>query len=1009
MHFLPSPARRIRAAAPLVAAGAALLVPSLRSACGAAPALTPEQSVQAFTVDAGLEIELVTSEPEVAQPVFMTFDERGRLWVVQYRQYPFPAGLKVVGHDEYWRVRYDAFPPAAPPRHPPGADKVTIFEDRDGDGRFESSKDFVTGLNITTAALPGHGGAWVMNPPYLLFYPDADGDDTPDGDPVVHLAGFGLEDMHAVASSLTWGPDGWIYGCQGSTCTAHVTRPGLDDKGLAFQGQAIWRYHPDSRRFELFAEGGWNNFAIAVDEKWRLFTGSNGGILGVHYVQGGFYRKHFPKHGPFTNPYTFGHVEGMADHSSKAKLSQGVAFCAADGWPADYRGAVLVARVLQQRIDLCEFLPDGSSYSAHERRAAVASSDPCFRPVDIKIGPDGAAYIADWHEPNVTWNVTAGEGGLRQDTGRIYRLKPKDLPPATPIDFRALSGSQLVERLRHPNQWHRETARRLLRERCDASLVPQLDTLLAASDGQLALEALWALHACTGFTAQSAVPLLRHPDPFVRLWTVRLIGDDHLADERLAKSLVDLARTDAHPQVRSQLACSARRLEAPTALPVIEALARRAEDLDDPNIPLLLWYAVEEKLRTSRDATLHWLESSPLWEAPLFQSAVVARLGRRFTTERSAEALRTCARLLTIAPRLEDKKRLLNGMAEGLAGDKIDQIPPELEAAFGPIWAARTPDAGLIEIAVRLGSRNAVPLATAAASAPDTAEKDRISLLRLLAERREQAGLGPALNLLRDSPSVALRQEALATVQAIGGDEAGRAVLGQTQRHDDAWRASCLTVLSSRPSWARLLLDAVDAGTIAPTSVPRDVVSALHAVLPDADKPRVTSHWGTVNQTPAAKQKRIAEVTALLTEGPGDPAAGRQVFALICAACHTLHGDGRQVGPDLTGIDRADRAGLLLSIVDPNASVLPDFMAFRLVLRPRQGEEPRQLLGFIQDETGNGLALVDVAGTRTALAANDIADRAALPISLMPEGLLDGLSPAQIRDLFAWLASDGKN
>jgi putative heme-binding domain-containing protein len=133
------------------------------------------------------------------------------------------------------------------------------------------------------------------------------------------------------------------------------------------------------------------------------------------------------------------------------------------------------------------------------------------------------------------------------------------------------------------------------------------------------------------------------------------------------------------------------------------------------------------------------------------------------------------------------------------------------------------------------------------------------------------------------------------------------------------------------------------------------------------------------------------------------------VFALVCASCHTLHGDGRQVGPDLTGIDRADRAGLLLSIIDPSASVLPDYMAFRLDLRPRPGEEKRQLIGFIQDETANSLALVDVAGTRTALAANDIAERAALPISLMPEGLLDGLSPAQIRDLFAWLASDGKN
>jgi putative membrane-bound dehydrogenase-like protein len=971
------------------------------------PVLSPADSLRHFTVDEGLEIELVAAEPDVAQPVYLTFDERGRMWVVQYRQYPFPAGLKVVGHDEYWRVQYDAFPPPPPPRHTPGADKVTIFEDRDGDGRFESSKDFVTGLNITTAALPGKGGVWVMNPPYLLFYPDANHDDTPDGDPVVHLAGFGLEDMHAVASSLTWGPDGWIYGCQGSTCTATITRPGVDEPGLHFKGQAVWRYHPESRRFELFAEGGWNNFALAVDEKWRLFTGSNGGIIGVHYVQGGYYRKHFPKHGPFTNPYTFGHVEGMTDHSSKAKLSQAMTFCAANGWPPEYRRGVLVARVLQQRIDLCEFLPEGSSYSAHERRPAVTSSDKNFRPVDLKIGPDGAAYIADWHEPNVTWNVTAGEGGgLNQASGRLYRLKPKGQPHTRPPDYSELSGPELVAALRHPNQWQRETARQVLRERRDGTLIPQLIALLNQSDGQLALEALWALHACGGFTSDSAPPLLGHEDPFVRLWTVRLLGDDGLASEASAAALAELARTDAHPQVRSQLACTARRLKVAASLPILEALARRAEDAGDPNIPLLLWYGVEHALRTDRQATLRWLESSPLWEAPLFQSAIVARLGRRFTTERSEENLKLCARLLAVAPRSEDKRELLRGMAEGLAGDTISAIPPELEAAFGPLWSAGPPDPGLILVAVRLGSRDASPMAARLIGDDRAVETDRIALLRLLAERRAPQVLEPALALLREAPSAALRQEALAAAQAIGGDEAARTVLTQALRHDEAWKNASLTVLASRASWAGLLLDAVDAGTVPAAQVPRDVVRALQSVVGETGKPRLANHWGTVNQTPEAKQKRIGELAALLADGTGDPAAGHQVYSLLCAACHTLHGEGRAVGPDLTGIDRGDRGGLLHSIVDPSASVLPDYMAFSLKLHPRPGEEARQLVGFIHDETANGLSLTDVAGTRTAVAASDIAERTALPLSVMPDGLLDGLTPAQIRDLFAWLQSN---
>ena len=156
------------------------------------------------------------------------FDERGRLWVVQYLQYPFPAGLKMVSHDGVWRAVYDKVPPP-PPHHFRGKDKITIHEDTDGDGVFDRHKTFVDGLNIATAVAHGRGGVWVLNPPYLLFYPDRNNDDVPDGDPEVHLQGFGLEDTHSVVNSLRWGPDGWLYAAQGSTVTGHVTRPGLDD------------------------------------------------------------------------------------------------------------------------------------------------------------------------------------------------------------------------------------------------------------------------------------------------------------------------------------------------------------------------------------------------------------------------------------------------------------------------------------------------------------------------------------------------------------------------------------------------------------------------------------------------------------------------------------------------------------------------------------------------------------------------------------------------------------
>src|SRR5438105_3216030 len=181
---------------------------------------SPDEAPRRMKVADGFQVKLVASEPLVRQPVAIEFDDRGRLWVIQYLQYPNPAGLKRIKVDRYSRTVYDRVP-EPPPRAPRGADRITILLDADGPKPASKGKDFVTGLNLATGIAFGHGGVFVLQVPYLLFYPDRNGDDVPDGDPEVLLSGFGMEDAHSVANSLTWGPDGWLYGCQGSTVTAH--------------------------------------------------------------------------------------------------------------------------------------------------------------------------------------------------------------------------------------------------------------------------------------------------------------------------------------------------------------------------------------------------------------------------------------------------------------------------------------------------------------------------------------------------------------------------------------------------------------------------------------------------------------------------------------------------------------------------------------------------------------------------------------------------------------------
>ena len=206
-----------------------------------------------MTLARGLQVRLFAGEPMVRQPILVKCDDRGRLWTIQYLQYPNPAGLKRVKVDRWSRTVYDRVP-EPPPKGPRGADRITILEDTDGDGRADRARDFVDGLNLATGLAFGHGGVFVLQVPYLLFYPDGNRDDVPDGPPRVLLKGFGMEDAQSLANHLTWGPDGWLYGVNGSTTTCRI-------RGIEFQ-QGCWRYHPPTDRFELFCEGGGNLFGL---------------------------------------------------------------------------------------------------------------------------------------------------------------------------------------------------------------------------------------------------------------------------------------------------------------------------------------------------------------------------------------------------------------------------------------------------------------------------------------------------------------------------------------------------------------------------------------------------------------------------------------------------------------------------------------------------------------------------------------------------------------------------
>jgi putative heme-binding domain-containing protein len=990
-----------------------LPVPAAPQARDSDGPLSPAASLAAFTVAHDLQIELVLAEPIVRQPVFCNFDERGRLWVVQYLQYPFPAGLKMLSRDDVWRARYDRVPPP-PPHHFRGEDKITIHEDTDGDGTFDRHKSFIEGLNIVTAVERGRGGVWVLNPPYLLFYPDRDQDDVPDADPEVRLSGFGLEDTHSVANSLRWGPDGWLYGAHGSTVVANILchdadgRP-LNARPIYAQGQHIWRYHPERRVFEVFAEGGGNAFGVEIDAKGRLFSGHNGGnTRGFHYLQGAYLQKGFEKHGPLSNPYAFGYFPPMPHHDAE-RFTHNFILYDGGALPARYAGKLFGVEPLQGRVVLSELEPDGSTFRTRDLDYPVTTTDAWFKPVDIKLGPDGAIYLCDWYDRQVN-HYRNHEGQIDKSNGRLYRLKAKGAKPEPPVDLSQLSSAQLVEELRHPNKWRRQTALRLLADQRDGTLAPPLLRQARESTGQRALESLWALHLVGGFEESTAAELLDHPDPHVRAWTARLLGDSNTVSSVLAAKLADVARREPNVEVRAQLACTAKRLPAHAAWPLVRALLAHHEDTADPRLPLLLWWAIEAKAGADREGVVNLFQDRAAWDLPLVKEHLLERVMRRFAQAGAHDDLLTCAALLRLAPTQEHAAKLLIGFEAAFKGRSVAGLPEELLEALAPFGGLS------LALDVRRGDPAAIEHALAIVTDESADRDQRLHLLEVLGEVRAPQCVPVLLRLLQSpmaaatrpgaetalrTPHAALQQAALVALQPYEDEKIGREVLAAWPSLGVEARTAAFTLLASRPAWAQALLEAVDSGQIAKSLVPQDTLAKLARYRQPRVAELFAKHFSQTRlPTRDEMQARIARVREVLHAGVGNPYAGQPLFATLCGACHTLFGQGGRIGPDLTAFQRDDLDTLLLSVVNPNAEIREGYENYYVTTK-----DERTLSGFLVERDDHRLVLRGLDGTNLTLQQEDIAEFKPAGLSLMPEGLLDALDDQQIRDLFAYLRS----
>lgn len=980
----------------------------------------PDQAVAHMTLPDGLQARLVSSEPMIAQPVAIEFDDRGRLWVIQYLQYPNPAGLQRVKVDRYSRTAYDKVP-QPPPFGPKGADRITILEDTNGDGRADRAKDFVNGLNLASGIAFGHGGVFVLQTPYLLFYPDRNRDDMPDGNPEVLLSGFGMEDAHSVANSLTWGPDGWLYGCQGSTVTANI-------RGIEFQ-QGVWRYHPLTHRFELFCEGGGNSWGLDFDADGELIYSTNlGEYRMLHGVQGGYYWKSFGKHGALHNPCTYGYFDHVPyEHFTGGHVTVGGIIYQSDGLPAQYRGKYISGDLLGHSVQWHTLSPWGSTFKAAYGGELLVPHDTWFASSDVTVGPNGSVYVADWFDkrtahpdPDADWDrsngriyeiFASGSAGLSPTVRKLLATasgagnKAGERPALPAWDLRNLSSEQLVDLLGDSNDWFVRKARRILADRRDNNVVPRLRKQVVRTDNpHLALESLWALYVSGGFNEDLALKLLVHTNASVRRWTVRFLGDENSVSPPIAKELLHLAENEADVHVRAQLACTAKRIASDPGLPIVQRLLARDLDSNDPYIPLLTWWALEHHCMAATDRALELLATPELWRTKMASQTVLPRLMRRFAAESTAKTFDAAARLLDSAPDDNSRAKLVAALDEGLPGRPTSSAAhaQALRKTLATYWTDNSTDKSIISVLARLGDPSVQKGTLILATDKSAPANLRIAMLELLARLDDPSSGNAILNIVVDKGEPeAIELAALSALQSFADVDVAR-LLTNYLSMSPRLRTKTRDVLFARKAWATAFLEQIDSGRFPKTDIPLEQLQKVALLEDEHLNELVHKNWGNISGgTPEEKLADVRRFNNDLRAFSGDAARGHEVFKKTCAVCHRLFGEGSQIGPDLTGANRKDRDYLLLNIVDPSAVIRKEFMSFTV-----QTSDGRVLTGLLAEQSADALTLLASNGERTNIPRSQIKSLDESKTSLMPEGLLHTLKPQELRDLFAYLQGD---
>jgi putative membrane-bound dehydrogenase-like protein len=569
--------------------------------------LSPEQAAKEITGPPGFSAILFAGEPDVKQPIAFAIDDRGRLWVAEAYTYPrrAPEGQ--------------------------GKDRVLIFDDTNGDGKFDKRTVFFEGLNIVSGLEVGFGGVWIGAAPYLQFIPDRNHDDKPDGPPEILLDGWRYEDTHETLNTFMWGPDGWLYGCHGVFVQSNVGKPGAPNSERTRINAGVWRYHPTRHKFELFSEGTSNPWGIDFDEYGQCHIEACVIPHFFHMIQGARYER---QAGTSFNPNTYDEIKTIADHfhytgtqgphaaNGRSDAAGGghahAGLCVYQGgsWPAEYRGKVFMNNIHGQRLNMDVLERKGSGYVAKHGPDFVNFNDRWSQILNMLTDQDGSMFMIDWYDKNQCHHNNVE--GHDRNNGRIYKLVYNN-QKGTQINLTTESDAELVDLQLHVNDFYVRHARRLLQERAAAGTLKTDEVKKALLNiieknpfDHRQIRGLWALQVTGGLDEKTALSLLDHKSEYVRAWTIQFLCEEKNPSDAALKKFAAMAKNDDSKVVRLYLASGLLRTAPEKRWDVLNGLLAHAEDATDHNLPFMYWYAAEGSVGADSNRAIKLLTQSKI-------------------------------------------------------------------------------------------------------------------------------------------------------------------------------------------------------------------------------------------------------------------------------------------------------------------------------------------------------------------------------------------------------------